>query len=176
MKYSQQQVRAYHEAAHAVVAICFKEKFRYIELREELMRLPDGSQGTRSGKTVFPRRLYHKNEMKDAVISLAAIVAEKIMHPHNSYFKICSGPGYTDRLRVNKALSYGQDFRSLKEDQQMLVQSFIGSVALPVARKTVKSNWGLIVAVGDRLIKKGKLTYKEVSEICQSVQKRKEKT
>jgi hypothetical protein len=173
MRYTKQQVRAYHEAAHAVVTILLKEKFRFIALGKESLQLPDGSKATRTGKTIFRRiKIPRKRAMNQAVISMAAIVAEKVMRPHASYSDISSGHGYTDHLSVNKWMAVHllgtSIFEALEDDAKNFVRLLIPGVLLPVTKNIVKSNWSVIVAVGDCLIEKQKLSYSEVCEIVKA--------
>jgi hypothetical protein len=159
---------AYHEAAHAIVAVRLNHRFENVIL----CNIREGSRIVR-GRVVFPKEpdglgqfLYGEDAYVVALIHLAGGVANKIVRPHRTYRAIYGEEASKDYAFAREMAGFHlfdePMYERLSSAQRCQCESYIARVVLLHARKLVRFNWAAVVQVGNALLKKRKLGYEEV--------------
>jgi hypothetical protein len=159
---------AYHEAAHAIMAVRLNRRFENVIL----CRIREGNR-TVTGRVVFPKEphglgqfVYAEDAYAEALIFVAGGIANKIIRPHRTYKAIYGNEALKDYASVRDMVSFHMFDQPMYERLSLVrrdqCESYIGRVVFPHARKLLKSDWAAVVQVGETLLEKRTLSYDEV--------------
>ena len=161
---------ACHEAAHAVVSLLLGMPFKSIRLKEEPREPIFGHPVTSLGQIVpVDVPIYRRSDaLTDAQVTLAGLAFEKLLRPHHNYYFLCcmSYPArdFTSAMNMcHLALGRGDALDGTERERE--IERYMFKHLLPPVRTLVIEHWDDIVAVGDQLAERGKLSQREVRKV-----------
>jgi len=153
---------ACHEAAHAVVCLQVNQTFKCIRLREEIRETNYWGNGiVKSLGRMIPtdETIYRNDAWREAWVSVAGIVFEKLLRPHHSYaFMALFGAALNDYKDAVEWQRYS--LYNTEDDRE--VERILFKYTLPPVRRLVIEHWNDIANIGTLLAQRGELSQTEV--------------